>query len=115
MTKFQKWLLIVNIAILLVVVIKIVFFRKNEWTPPPIIDNTEKIKNELDSIKLIHVDIDSIRMELNKKDALIKLKNESLIKLKNNYEKNRHNIKLLPADESIEFSTKVIDQEFNKE
>lgn len=111
MSKFQKWLIIINIIILAVVLVKFIFFRKEEWTPPPLIDNTEKIMAELDSIKHIHANVDSLKIELNKKDFVIKSKNTSLIKLKENYEKEKFDISLLPADESLEFFTKFISTE----
>ena len=112
MTKFQKWILAINVAILIIVAIRLIFFNNKEgWTPPPLIDNSAEIKAELDSIKNIHINLDSLKEELRKKDLIINSKNASLIKLKERYEKEKYDISLLPADESIEFFTEFIRKE----
>lgn len=112
MTKFQKWLIVINISILVLVAVRFIFFRgEEEWTPPPLVDNTEQIENEKAGIDSIQIILDSLEIEISEKDLKLASKNTSLIRMKNNHEKQKHNINLLPADESISFFADFINEE----
>ena len=112
MTKFQKWLIVINISILVLVLVKLIFFRgKEEWTPPPLVDNTELIEDEKMGIDSLQTVLDSLEMEISDRDLEIISKNYSLIQMKNNHEKQKRSINLLPADESISFFADFINEE----
>lgn len=116
MNKFLKWVLIVNIAILVVVVVKLIFFdsKNGGWTPPPLIDNSEEIAIEAEKIKASEAVIDSLEAIIVDKKNLIDAKDKSLTKLKKDYETKKHSVSVLPADESISVFAEYINKERNK-
>jgi len=112
MNKLLKWILVINVAILIAVIIKFVFFNKSgEWIPPPLVDNTDKILIEADSIKATEKRIDSLKTLIVEKENIIVVKNESLTKLKKDYEIKKHSVAILPADESISFFAEYISRQ----
>lgn len=111
MNKFLKWILVVNVLILILIAVRFVFFVKNTWTPPSTVDNSIIIMAQRDSIKIYQSNIDSLNNLLKERELIIKQKTLSLIKLKKDYESRKQSVLILPADQSAEFFTEFINEE----